>query len=49
MKDITIVFFCVLIIVMMFAVDWLMMAHVHKCTAFSDSTFTSTCGERWTE
>ncbi|MGZ8984716.1 MAG: hypothetical protein ACXW11_12360 [Methylotenera sp.] len=47
MKDINIVTWCVFIIVMMFAVDWLVMKNVHDCTAFSDSTFESTCGDRW--
>lgn len=47
MKDIEIAFWCALVIVLVLASDWLMMAYVHDCTAFSDSTFESTCGQRW--
>jgi hypothetical protein len=47
MRDIEIAFWCVLCIVLVLGSDYWMMAHVHDCTAFSDSATSSTCGQRW--
>lgn len=47
MRDLEILVWCALAVAGVLGLDWLMMAYIHECTAFSDSAGASRCGERW--